>query len=42
VADPGAARTAVGGAGGDPTITAADGADASPAPRVFVAFTVHV
>ena len=35
------AVTAVGGAG-DPTITGADAADTTPAPRAFVALTVHV
>jgi hypothetical protein len=38
---PDLATTFVGGAG-EPTITGNDGTDARPAPRPFVAWTVHV
>jgi hypothetical protein len=41
VVEPGVALTAV-GAAGDPTITAADGGDATPTPRALVAVTEHV
>lgn len=42
--EPGTTLTAVAcvGAPGEPTITEADGADAGPVPRAFVAFAVHV
>jgi hypothetical protein len=42
VVDPGAALTEVGAAGGEPTITAADGAEARLAPRALCAVAVHV
>jgi hypothetical protein len=41
VAEPDTAFTFVGGAG-EPTITASDGADATPVPTALVAWTVHV